>query len=154
MMTPLVAEIIGGVEYALPTKIADQWKIGCKMESGESTTFIYIPIGATKQNTAEFFGANANKYPSNLENILSFKASLAKQFPHLQVDVEILEKGKDSLLYEWIGREKKQEKIHGWGRAFSIGNGTVVLSYQTEEISKVPNARLDWLPVLKQAIPK
>lgn len=151
VMIPLVAEKIGPVEYQLPPQVAGQWEIGNKLENEKSVTVIYIPKGTSRQSTKEFFGVNANRYPSDLDNTLSFKASLAKQYPHMQVDVDILERGKDNLLYEWVAKEQGKEKIHGLGRVFSIGGGTVVLGYQTENIADVARARLDWLPTLKQA---
>lgn len=151
MMAPLLAEKIGPVEYELPRNLAQQWGVGNKLENEKSKTIIYIPKGTSRQEAKEFFGVNINPYPSDLDNILSFKASLAKQFPDFQVTVDILEKGKNNLLYEWVAKEKGQESIHGWGRVFSIGNGTVVLGYQTEDISHVPEARMDWLPALRQA---
>jgi hypothetical protein len=151
MIMPILAETIGQVEYELPHKIADKWEISNTFESEKSKTVLYVPIGALFQDAKEFFGVNANKYPSKLDNILSFKASLTRQFPSYDVEVDILEKGNDSLLYEWVAKENGKERIHGWGRAFSIGDGTVVLGYQTEEITNVANARLNWLPILKQA---
>lgn len=151
MIFPILGEIIGRVEYQLPPTIAQQWEVVSQMQDEKSTTKIYVPKGTSRQMTQEFFGVNANKYPSNLDNPLAFKASIGKQFPNLEVEVNILEKGKDSLLYEWIAKEQGNERMYGWGRVFSTSNGTVVLNYQTEDLSKVAKARLDWLPVLKQA---
>ncbi len=151
MLLPVLAERIGQVEYQLPPNLVQNWEVGNKIESEKSKTVIYIPKGISKEERKEFFGANANQYPSDLDNILSFKASLAKQFPNYQVYVDILEKGKDHLLYEWVAKEGGQERIHGWGRVFSIGSRTVVLGYQTEDIPKVAQARMDWLPALQQA---
>jgi hypothetical protein len=150
-MMPIVAETIDRVEYQLPPKIAQQWELKNKIENENGKALIYLPKGCTRQNTKEFFGVNVNKFSSNLDNILAFKLSMAKQFPNKQVDVEILEKGKNNLLYEYKVMEKGQERIHGLGRVFSIGDRTIVLGYQTDDISHVAQARMDWFPVLKQA---
>lgn len=144
-------ETIGGVQYQLPQQISQQWVIANQMENEKSRTIIYIPKGFSRENAKEFFGVNANKYPSDLDNILAFKASFAKLYPNMQVDVEILEKNQNSLLYELTAKENGRENIHGWGRVFSTKGGTVLLGYQTEDIPSVAAGRFDWLPVLREA---
>lgn len=144
------AETIQHVEYHLP-KAAEDWVIGNKLENEKGTTIIYIPPGVEREEAEEFFGVNTNRLSSNLSNPEAIKLSLTKMFPNLNIDFRVLEKDKDSLTYEWSAQENDQEKIHGWGRAFSNKDGSVVLSYQTDNISKVPEARSVWLPALKEA---
>lgn len=144
------AETIQHVEYHLP-KAAENWVIGNKLESERGTTIIYIPHGVQRQDTEEFFGVSANRLSSNPNNSEAIKSTLIKMFPHMSIDFHVLEKDKDSVTYEWAAQENGMEKVHGWGRAFSNKDGSVVLGYQTENISQVEQSRSVWLPILKEA---
>lgn len=147
MIAPILAETIGSVEYQLPKG----WIVGNKTDDENGTTIIYIPKDASGEDLTEYFGVNANEYPPDLEDIEKFKSLFTEEYPDMQVDVNILEKNKNSLLYEWSVKDKGKERAHGWGRAFATKEGTVLLEYQTEEPSSVSNSRNIWLPVLKQA---
>lgn len=144
------AETIQHVEYHLP-KAAENWVMGNKLESKKGTTLIYIPQGVERQNAKEFFGVSANHLPSDPDNSEAIKLGLTKIFPNMKIEFRVLEKDKDSITYEWSAQENSSEKIHGWGRAFSSNEGTVVLDYQTENISNIPQARSIWLQALKEA---
>lgn len=144
------AETIQHVEYHLP-KGAENWVVAHQLENKNGITRIYIPQGIEKQSATEFFGVNANHRPSNFNDSEGIKLGLMKNFSNMNVDFQVLEKDKDSLTYEWSAQENGVEKVHGWGRAFSNNDGSVVISYQTENISGVTQARSIWLPVLKEA---
>lgn len=144
------AETIQHVEYQLP-KAAENWVVGNKLESKQGTTLIYIPQGVERQNTEEFFGVNANNLPTHPNDSEAIKLSLTKMFPSMNIDLRVLEMDKNSIMYEWSAQENGVEKIHGWGRAFSNQDGSVVLEYQTKNISKIQQARSVWLQALKDA---
>jgi len=144
------AETIQHVEYHLP-KIAANWVVGNKLENEKGTTLIYIPQRVGTKKAEEFFGVNANLFPSDPNNPEAIKLGLTKMFPNRHINFRVLEQDKNSVIYEWTAQENDVEQIHGWGRAFSNKDGSVLLNYQTENISKVPQARSVWLPALKEA---
>lgn len=143
----LSAEIIQNVEYQLP-KAAERWVIGNQLENEKGSTIVYTPAGVERQQAKEFFGVNANSLPSDSSHI---KATLATVYPNMKIDFHIVEKTQDGLIYEWGAQENGVEKVHGFGRMFSSDKGTVLLEYQTEEISTISSARSTWLPVLHEA---
>ena len=149
MMSTAFAETIGNVEYQLP-QIAKDWNISNKLEFN-GTTIIYTPKISEGQNTREFFGVNSNKLSSNFSDINTVKAFLTKFLPAMDIHVTELEKNDNGILYEWFANDKGLEKVHGWGRILSSNEGTVILTYQTENISDLAKARAIWLPVLKGA---
>ncbi|MFV0339821.1 MAG: hypothetical protein ACK5MA_04200 [Parachlamydiaceae bacterium] len=142
------AETVQQVEYHLPK--GENWVVGKKLESEKGTTIIYLPQGVEKQNAKEFFGVNANRLQGTNDPDL-IKMGIAKNFPSMKIDFKVLEQDKDSVTYEWSAQENGVEKVHGWGRAFSTKEGTVVLGYQTEDSSKVAQARSTWVQALKEA---
>lgn len=146
-------EKIGNIEYQLPGQFAQEWEVGNEFKSDEGITLIYIPKGSQMQSATEFFGVNANPYPTKLDNA-SLKAGLARMFPEMKMELRGLERTKNSVLYEWVAIQNNQEKIHGWIRTFSAKDGTILLGYQTENIPDVQNARQVWVPVLKNATPR
>ena len=143
------AETIQQVEYHLPK--GENWVVGKKLENEKGTTIIYLPQGVERQSAKEFFGVNANRLQGTNDPAL-IKMGIAKNFPSMNIDFKVLEQDKDSVTYEWSAQENGVEKVHGWGRAFSTKEGTVVLGYQTEDPSKVPHARSSWVQVLKEAM--
>ena len=142
-------EMIGPVEYHLPTALTEDWDVGNKLEDKLSKTVVYIPREAEK--CEEFFEVNINKIATDVENLAGIRASIAKQFSDMEVHLEVLDKSPENLLYEWKANDNGHERIHGWGRLFSTRDGTVLLSYQTDDVSKVEEARGQWLPALKEA---
>lgn len=150
LMAPVFAETVGNVEYHLP-QVAQEWEIGNKLQSEKGTTLIYIPKSTQRQNAKEFFGVNENNLTSNINDPALLKAGLIKTHPKMKIDLWVLENANDGILYEWSAKENGEEKVRGLGRAFSTKDGTVVLGYQTENISDVANVRSVWLPVLKDA---
>lgn len=144
------AATIHDVEYHLP-KMARDWEIGNKLENEKGTTIIYIPKTAPGTVNREFFGVSANYYRTDINNPRTIKDVLTKMYPDMTVDFQVLDKNDTGLIYEWSIKDNQQERAHGWGRVFAINEGTVVLSYQTENTSEVAKARSIWLPVLKEA---
>lgn len=145
----IFGEMIGPVEYHLPTALADDWCVGNKLENRKSKTIVYIPNEAPKGE--EFFEANINTQITDVEDIAAIKSSMAKQYSDMEVHLDTLEKGPDNLLYEWKVRDNGRERIHGWGRIFSVQNDTVTLSYQTDDLSKIEDVRCQWVEALKAA---
>lgn len=150
IMTSAFAETLQNVEYHLP-KVAQDWEIGNKLESEKGITLIYIPKGTRKQTFKEFFGVNINTHSSDPNDTFSLKNALKKLYPHLDINFREIEKTPSSVLYEWSAKENGQEKIYGLGRGFSTQDGSVLLSYQTENISDAARARSIWLLALKDA---
>lgn len=144
------AEMINNVEYRLP-EAAKNWVIANKLENKNGLTLVYIPENVDKSEAKEFFGVNSNHLSANLDDITLMKDSLEKLFPGVNIKVEVLDKGKDSLIYEVIGDKDGMETYHSWGRIFALKDGTVVISYQTWDISHIDKVRALWLPVLKEA---
>lgn len=144
------AETIQDIDYHLPEN-AKNWVVGNRLENEKSVTIIYIPGGIDRQEVEEFFGVSANHLVSNLNDVEPIKTSLVQMFPTMSIDFRILEKDAGSVLYEWSGKEGGVEKIHGLGRGFSSKEGTVILSYQTDNPSKINETRSTWLASLKEA---
>jgi hypothetical protein len=144
------AETIQNVTYQLPPA-AKNWVVGNKLGNDKEETIIYIPKGTNRQNAQEFFGVNANRLPSDLNDLASIKSELDGTFPNMHIDLYVLEKSKDSLIYEWSAFENGAEKAHGLGRIFSNKDGTVTLLYQTKNIPSLSQARSIWLSALKAA---
>lgn len=145
----LSAETIQNIEYRLPTS-AQNWQAGNKIENDKGTTIIYIPQGADKTNAKEFFGANSNRY-SDSRDPSEMLLMLQKMYPNMTVDYHAVEQTPEGMIYEWSAKENNAEKIHSIGRTFSNSDGTVVLSYQTEDIDNLPQSRSIWLATLKEA---
>jgi len=146
----IYSETIQNIEYALP-KTAEHWVIVNRLDNENGTTLIYAPPGLERHERKEFFGVNANHRPSDPNDLEAIKSALTKIFPKKSVDFRVLEKDKESVMYEWSVQENGLEKVHGCGRAFSNKEGTVILGYHTEDLSKVSQACLLWLPTLKEA---
>lgn len=144
------AETIQHVEYHLP-KAAENWTIGNQFESKKGTMILYIPQNVEKGNAEEFFGVHASPMSSNPENTETIKFSLTQMFPKMLVDFHVLEKDTNSVTYEWSVQDNGVEKFHGWGRAFSHEEGSVLLNYQSKNTSNIPEARSIWLQALKEA---
>ncbi len=145
------AETIQNVDFHLP-QAAQDWVIGNKIEGDKGSTVIYIPKGAGKQNAKEFFGVNATRLLSNPNDYSELKMVLGKMYPALKINFEVIEKYPNGLIYEWSGEANGIQKVHGWGRGFSSQEGTVLLGYQTEQLTDLPKTRSIWLPVLRNAI--
>lgn len=164
MLSPLFGEVVGNVEFQLP-QMTPEWVRDKRLENEKGLTQIYVPesfndksqdIGDDQDNESdknikEFFGVNSNKLKTNLNDLTSFRTALTKLFPNQQIDLQILEKRTDSILYEWTAKANGLERVHAWTRAFSTPNGTVVLMYQTDNIREITKARAIWLPVLREA---
>lgn len=148
---PLFAETIGDVEYHLPSKITESWEMGNKIQTSNGTTVVYVPKNVDLEERKEFFGLNSNKKVMDLKDIEALKKLLSKNFPHNQMEIDVLSKSPSSILLEWSAKEKDVEKVHGWTRIFNTKTGTVFLTYQTENVTDVSDARALWLPVLKEA---
>ena len=144
------AETIGNLEYQLPEGAKD-WEMANKLHNEKGTTLIYIPKGASRETSKESFGINTNYFSSNLDDGSEIKMALKAIYPEMNIELQILEKGDNGLVYEWAAKESGQEKVHGWGRVFSTQDGSTVLSYQTENIPDLNKARNIWLPALKKA---
>jgi hypothetical protein len=153
MACPLFAETIANVEYHLPEQ-AKSWKIGNELQSNsdiKSTTIIYVPESISNDDPKQFFGAHSNNLPLGEINRQSLRKLLQLQYPDQHVDVSILETATHSVLFEFSVKEKGNEKIHGWTRAFSTEEGSVMLSYQTEQVHNTDKLGSMWLEALKDA---
>lgn len=146
----LYAEKIGPVSYQMPTT-AGTWVVGQKTENEDGTTILYIPEGIEKKEAKEFFGVNVNKFPTNVNDLAPLKEGLSAMMPLAKIEVWSLEKNKNDILYEWKATVDGKEKLHGWGRGFSLKDGTVLIGYQADNNVSMEYAINTWLPVLKQA---
>lgn len=102
-------------------------------------------------NLSEFFGVNANDYLTSIDSIEEQNAWVGERWPGTQIETKILERGKESLLYEWMAKENGTEQTYGWGRVFATNQGTVVLEYRAKGAIDFAKNRSIWLPLLKQA---
>lgn len=143
-------ETIQKVEYQLPPS-AKNWVVSFNQEADIGTTRIYTSPGVERRDAKEFFGVNGNPFPSDFKDTSEFKKGLSLGNLGMDIDFHVLEEFKDGILYEWSGKKNGVAKIHGLGRAFSNKEGTVILSYQSENVSEIPQARSAWLPALKAA---
>jgi len=148
---PAHGEVIGNVEYYLPSSISQEWEISNKLESPKGVTLIYSPKGVERHQATEFFGVNSNTLSLSLEDFDALKNGLAKMFPDMEISVGVIEKGTNSLLYEWSAKENDQVKILGWGKVFALEAGSVVLTYLTENVDDASKVYSLWIPVLKEA---
>lgn len=151
--TSSFAETIGNVEYQLPS--GDQhWEIYNEFESKKGHAIIYVPENTQLENTTEFFAVDANPSPSDLNDLAVIKKTYEKLYPKMNVNLWVLEKNHNSLLYEWSATENGEENWHGLGRVFATNEGTVLLGYQMHpirNISDIAKAKLLWIPLLQNA---
>lgn len=110
---PVAAETFGNVEYHLP-QVARDWTIGNQTSSERGNTVIYAPLHPTAR---EFFGVTLNFFSIELDD-KCLKKTLSQTFPDYKIDLSLLDKGKDSILYEWGASQNGREKIHGWEGSF------------------------------------
>ena len=144
----LFADTIGGVDYTLPNA-TQYWQLKNQTEDGNSVTFLYVPKGII--NPTEFFAASSTPQILDVSDLSSIQNSLKKLYPNITVDVKSLESKKGDHLYEWSGKMQGAETMHGWGRAINTEDGTVLFTYQSQDVSNVNALRDKWLPVLKNA---
>jgi len=146
------ADTIGNVEYHLPP-VAKDWEVGNRVENEKGSAIIYLPKGTPKNVEAtEYFGIVTNhRPPIDINDIPGLKKVLTKLMPGKEIDISLIEKRPDGMIYEWTAKEKGVEKLHGWGRAISRNEGTTLISYQTENVSNIKKSSITWLPVLKEA---
>ena len=155
MVGSVAAEMIGTVEYQLPEQ-NKSWKVDLDMQGNandpkKSTTKIYVPQNATKEDAKETFGVVEVDLPSQEINQAAIEKMYAEQFPSLKAKVTILEKDSNSVTYEWSLSKDGKEEVHGWTRIFSGADQTVLLTYQTEELDKLKDVGPLWSKTLKQA---
>lgn len=143
--SPLFAERIGSVEYYLPS---DEWVIKKHFDCLNGITLIYTLKDQERFDATSYFGVSLNQYPADLD---TFDLSLINLFPDMQISVATLQKEENSALFEWSVSAIGEEKLHAWTRVFSIPEGSVILSYQTENTTELEADRALWLPVLKAA---
>lgn len=144
----LFADTIGGVDYTLPNA-TQYWQLKNQTEDGKSVTFLYVPKGV--MNPTEFFAASSTPQIIDVADLASIQNSLKKLYPNMTVEVKTLETKEGDHLYEWSGKLQNEEKMHGWGRAFNTEDGTVLFTYQSQDVSNINALRDKWLPVLKNA---
>ncbi|KAF3361667.1 hypothetical protein PHSC3_001790 [Chlamydiales bacterium STE3] len=152
MTTTLFADHALMNQYHLPD-LSQSWTIGNQVENEKGTTLIYIPQGTTQQTAKEFFGLSIGNAKKDIQDTSSFKKGLIQMLPKMNIDFWVIEKGTNSILYEWSAKDEEGEKAHGWGRSFNTDEGNVVIGYFTENIHDVNRARSVWLPILKAANP-
>lgn len=144
----LFADTIGGVDYTLPNA-TQYWQLKNQTEGGSSVTFLYVPKGV--MNPTEFFAASSTPQILDVSDLSSIQNSFKKLYPNMTVEVKSIESKDGDNLYEWSGKLQGEEKMHGWGRAINTEDGTVLFTYQTQDVSNVNALRDKWLPVLKNA---
>jgi hypothetical protein len=142
--SPLVAEIIGNVEYQLPKA---GWKVANEIntEKDNSKTIIYAPENCTEENKTEGFGVHSNSISNeNLD-----QTSLSKTLLPKATKTNIIEQDPQSVLFEWSFGEGKTA-IQGLIRGFSSAQGSVMLFYTAEGDHFAANRDI-WLKTLKEA---
>ncbi|MFN4174531.1 MAG: hypothetical protein ACK4HV_05455 [Parachlamydiaceae bacterium] len=144
----LFADSIGGVDYTLPNS-SQYWQLKNQTEGGSFVTFMYVEKGVV--NPTEFFAATATPKILDVTDLASIQKSFKKLYPNMVVEVKSLESKEGDNLYEWSGTLEGEEKLHGFGRAIITEDGTVLLTYQTQDIANLKAHKEKWLPVLKNA---
>lgn len=143
--SPLFAERIGPVEYELPN---DEWVIKKHFDCHNGITLIYTLRSQEPFDATSYFAASFNQFPMEID---TFEQSLIKIFPGMQICVNTLQEEANSALFEWSVSEINEEKLHVWTRLFSTPEGSVILSYQTENTAELDHDRNLWLPLLEGA---
>ena len=150
----LMGETIGNVDYKIPDS-AKEWKVANEMSNPKSSTVVYIPIESVTNGQQQIFTVHSNTLPSNISDDKIIVDGLLKTleiyYPSMKVDGHIVEKDKDSLLFEWSVADQGKETLHGWYRMFGSNDGTVLLGYQTGNINGLEAERAIWVPALKEA---
>ena len=124
MAGSLSAEQIGNVTYRLPS---ENWGILDQMNNEAGSTHIYVPLSSNNESH-QFFSAHSNNIPSPSNvNEGSIQKSLQKMFPGEDIQVQILNRDGQSVLYKW-----DTQYVHGITRIFPSQNGTTLLSYHSE----------------------
>lgn len=154
LASPLIGETIGNVDYKIPES-AKAWKVANEMTNPKSSTVIYIPHEGAKNDQQQTFTVHSNTLPSDITDDKTIVDGLLKTleiyYPSKKVQGQIVEKDKDSILFEWSVEDQGKEVLHGWYRMFGSAEGTVLLGYQTGDISGIEAERAIWVPALKAA---
>lgn len=153
----LAAETLGNVEYHLP-KQGMAWKQLKELQGSKtvsSSTVIYVPENSSSSTADESFAVHVNKIPTDATDKEALKTGIEKgmslTLDNPKATVNQLERSARSALYEWSVSVGGIEKVHGWTRAISTPNETIMLTYQTEQLKKLDIARPVWIQVLKDA---
>jgi hypothetical protein len=146
--SPLVAEIIGNVEYQLPKG----WVIKeTSIEEDDNKTITYIQESPPEETSAIFHviaNNHAGEAPDQ-EALAAFVLSLAEVYGN--ENVKILENDTQSVLFELSMGDEDIDMGH-LIRGFFSEQGTVILSYLHVERSGLFAANRDlWLKILKEA---
>lgn len=140
---PLSAEVFGPLEYELP-KLEKEWHV--LYERDQTMVYTFQNDGST------FFGLNRNTMPTNLDDIEGFKKSYQSFYPEGEVEMQILTREDNFLIFEWTVLVNGEEKIHGWGKTYTMPEETLLAVFQTENIKAVDELRPKIIECLKEMI--
>ncbi len=149
--SPVSSETLGSVEYHFPTD-GQEWVEGNRIEGHEGATVIYVPKGETRHSAGEFTTVSINQYPIDVEEPLAVLYDVLKnQFPYKDITIRILEKDSNSVLYEWAASQSGILSVVGWGRGFTLPERSVLITYQTRDVTHFDSLRRKWIDVLRDA---
>ena len=132
----LSAETLGNIEYRTPS---ENWELAGNMENERGITHVYLPKNSTNESH-QVFTAHSNTLPQNNLNEATILNTLQKLFPGAEVEVKVLSKNKESIIYQW-----DTPVVHGLTRVFITPSGTSILTYQTESPEHIQGAFLKHL---------
>ena len=141
-VSSLSADKIGNVDYRLPS---NNWEMMNEMNNDNSSTKIFVPKNSQNEGM-QFFSVHTNTIPAPKDiNEASIKESLDPMFPGQTVEVKILKRDGNSIIYRW-----DTENLHGITRLFATPNGTTMLSYHTENPEYLQGDFLDHMKATLQ----
>jgi|GEM_PF-1812504 len=154
LATSLLADTIGNVEYILPDS-KKHWKLAAEKKSDKtvvSTTRYYVPENRSSVALAEEgFSANLNNIPGEpKEDENAVKARIQKMFPQTDIEVHVITKEPDAILYTWAV-PSTTKPIWGVSKHFHIENGSINLMYRTTNQDIFNADKNDWIEALKAA---
>jgi hypothetical protein len=132
----LEAEQLGNIEYRPPS---ENWELSGKTDNEKGRTHIYLPK-TTPNDSHQIFTVHVNNVPTQALSESNIKETLSKFFPDANVQVKVLAKNKDSIIYQW-----DTPQVHGVTRILSSPTGTSILTYQTEDGEHLQGKFLDHL---------
>ena len=147
LFSALSAATIANVEFQFPGSM-QEWEMINEMKEEEMTGVLYSRL---TDDGSEYFGVNSDHFSPDLPDAETLKEGLSFAYPDNQVDVSILEKNPNSVLYEWSIRDELQALIFGWGRVISTEKGNAALTYITGQVDQIESLRPIWLKALKEA---
>ncbi len=144
----LAAEQIDNIEFQLP-ELPQEWSCVQQVENDYGASLVYV---SDDEDSMDFFCANLLHIPyvSTIDpDQLGQWLNVA--FPFINFKLNLLDKNDDSSTIEFFGLADDELVLYGLIRQMRAENGTVTLSFVTDEDGDFEQVQTYWLPAIQSA---